>query len=77
MLQRMAVFIKQQSLRDRNIDQFSQLNHFGAVAWEFVSTIYMNLDGTSLFIRSQVDLYFFYFFIPSTIYYTEREGRPW
>ena len=39
--QRIAIFIKQQSLKNRDITQFPQLNQFGlAASWEFIFAIY-------------------------------------
>jgi len=39
-LQRMAIFIKQRSLIDRDIHQFPQLLEVGNTAWEFIAAIY-------------------------------------
>jgi len=39
-LQRMACFLKQQSLEERNGNNIPQLELFGELAWEFISAIF-------------------------------------
>ena len=39
-LLRIAVFIKQQKLKDKTVENISYIVEFGFAAWKFLSTIY-------------------------------------